>query len=409
MVSAVVDMQAATRLPKRPPGKVLEKVTFDSCPGTSLEIRCLRAYTTEADDAGVFEDSWWSIVCRDQPDRYMRLRSGKHSLFHLLRRYGFLDNRECMNHRRCKFHYGDAIRQGKVEVEQHIRDSAGVPQFYEKSGVCWFASVCWVAFGNDRVKDFLLTHHPEGLRRNAEMSLFSRRAAEEYRKALWYDFAVGDDVEDNPLNDGKNGGGEFTTMCAKLHVPLIRLREEKGMMVPITGGVVDQNGRHVPLSRPRRGESHILMLRFVDGDHSSRFPLHRRIIYSDHRYRMFAAFLGQRKCGHQCALVCNGTDWRNWGVTDADAHKDGIGPCFCHFSDHMKDAWWEKWKYIVNVTKYGPGHGDFCPLSPWNVEDGAYDRFKGAMRRSGSNSIDVLYFFDAGAQKKIPAKTSRHR
>ena len=50
-------------------------------------------------------------------------------------------------------------------------------------------------------------------------------------------------------------------------------------------------------------------------------------------------------------------------MTDADAHKDGIGPCFCTFTDDMNDSWWEKWKYIVNVTKFGSNHSDFCPLS----------------------------------------------
>ena len=84
-------------------------------------------------------------------------------------------------------------------------------------------------------------------------------------------------------------------------------------------------------------------------------------------------------------------------MTDADAHKDGIGPCFCHFSDDMKDTWWQKWKYIVNVTKFGSNHGEFCPLSPWNVSDSAYDRYKGAKgkERPGSNSIDALYIHDS--------------
>ena len=80
-------------------------------------------------------------------------------------------------------------------------------------------------------------------------------------------------------------------------------------------------------------------------------------------------------------------------MTDADAHKDGIGPCFFHFTDGMKKDWWEKWKYIVSVTKFGGNYSEFCPLSPWNVSDDTYDCYKGT--RPGSNSLDMLYFYDA--------------
>ena len=77
-------------------------------------------------------------------------------------------------------------------------------------------------------------------------------------------------------------------------------------------------------------------------------------------------------------------------MTDADAHKDGIGPCFCEFSHDMSAEWWSKWRDLVNVTKYGQGYSEFCPLSPWNLRDDEYDKYKGT-HGAGSCSIDALY------------------
>lgn len=394
-------LKASSLPPVSAEGLVLRHITFDTCPGTSLRLSCARVNnraTSRPDGSGVHFDSWWIIYCHNLPNRYYRLRRGSHSLFHLVKRYGFLDDNGCVNHRRCRLTYGDDIREIPLEVEHELRDCVGVPQFYKDSGVCWFASFCWIAFGNESVKRFLIRHHPEEMRISADRCLMSPTAAEEYRKQLWYKFSVGDDVDDHPLNDGKNGAGEFTTMCAKFKIPLIRLKEERGMMVPIVSKVVDQRGASLQATLPHGSQPHILMLRFTDGDHSSKFPVHRRITYGKRRYRLFGIFLGQRKCGHQCGMVCSGSDWKNWGVTDADAHKDGISPCFCHFTNDMKDSWWEKWRLLVTVTKYGIGGNEFCPLTPWNVRDDEYDKYKGAGKRSsfgrGSLSIDTLYFYD---------------
>lgn len=397
-----MDMSHKYQLPQAPHGKVLEAITFDTCPGSNLKLKCIGVVSGPVDAAGVSECSWWKISCTNLPDRMIRLWRGNHSLCNLVRRYAFLDDTGCVHHKRCHFHYCDSISSEPLRVEHHVRDATGVPQFYQHSGVCWFASFCWVAFGNEKVKKFLLRHHPDHLRIDADRSLFNRTSAEEYRKKLWYEFAVGDDVDDNPLNDGKNGAGEFTTMCAKFKVPMIRLQEERGYMQPLNERVTDQRGGRVTLQRPKPHTDHVLMLRFTDGDHSRRFPLHRRITYAKHRYRLFGLFMGQRKCGHQCGVVCCGDDWRNWGMTDADAHKDGIGPCFSHFTDDMKADWWNKWEKIVNITKYGAGNHEFCPLTPWNVPDNKYDPFRGAQsskrpRTYGSNSIDALYFYDSSS------------
>ena len=135
MISEVVDMQIATRIPICDPGHVLERITFESCPGSSLEIRCCKVYPTPRDDAGVHEDSWWMIVCSNLPNRSLRLTRGRHSLYHLIKRYGFLDDKECMNHRRCRFHYATEIRSKKLKSSNTYETA---PEFLNSTSIRGF-------------------------------------------------------------------------------------------------------------------------------------------------------------------------------------------------------------------------------------------------------------------------------
>tara|TARA_B110001450_G_scaffold250141_1_gene268369 strand:- start:543 stop:1784 length:1242 start_codon:yes stop_codon:yes gene_type:complete len=392
--SIELDLDVAPSLPDAPLStNVLGHITFNTCPGSSLSITCIRATPGGVDAKGVHTDSWWSIECTDLPTRFLRLKAGSISLYNLLLRYGFVDNKDCVNHRSCTLHYTKAITPKGLGVHNSYQDVTGVPQFYTNSGVCWFASFCWVAFGNEKVAKFIIDRHPEALREYARQCLYSRKAAEAYRKSLWYDHCIGDDVDKHPLNDGQNGGSEFVTMCAKFHIPIIRLSETNGIMHPMPSSILCKDKVRVNVPLPCVGKPHILMLRFTDGDHAKKMPLHRRVYYCGVRYRLFAMFLGQRKCGHQCALVCCGDDWKRWGMTDADAHTHGIGPCFCEFKGDMSSTWWEKWQHIVNLTKFGKGLGEFCPMGPWNVNDHHYDKSKGSNPGTpGSNSVDAMYF-----------------
>lgn len=388
--SAAFDAQESVGLPNAPPGKVLSHVSFATCPGTPLRIACVRACGSRTvEPTGVYTDAWWTIASDKMPVRSMRLRRGGYSLFALLKRYAFADATGCVNHRRCTLHYDAAITECALHVQQSVRDCVGVPQFYKRSGVCWFASMCWTAFGNDRVRALVLRHHPEDLRVLASRCLFCPAAAEAYRKALWYRFAIGDDVDDDPLKDGQNGAHEFLTLCATLRVPVVCLREQGGRMRAVAPSMKNQKGGACSLRAPSPDEDHLLLLRFIDGDHAGRFRFHRRLRHEGRRYRLAGFYLGQRKCGHQCALVCTGDDWRYWGMTDADAHTHGIGPEHFFFSSDMSSEWWDKWKHLVNVTKYGSTMSDFCPLSPWNLPDDVYDKYRGGCR--GSNSVDALF------------------
>ena len=153
--------------------------------------------------------------------------------------------------------------------------------------------------------------------------------------------------------------------------------------------VVDQSNRTHRL-REASSESHLLALRFQDGDHSGRFPIQRRVRVGDRRYGLAGLYMGQKKCGHQIGVVCPSGDWRDWMIVDADLHKDGISPVFIRFEGpEWNDRWWEAWRELVHVTKYGNGSSEFCNLSRWNPVNHSLDKFSGAS--VGTNSIDAVY------------------
>ena len=147
----------------------------------------------------------------------------------------------------------------------------------------------------------------------------------------------------------------------------------------------------------------MLVLRFIDEDHANKYPLQLRIRGAKKtarggqlpsaedevkkRYKMAGFLLGQRKCGHQVGVACSGKGWRNWIIVDADAATKGIGPMHIHFLPGTEAGWWKAWQSVVSVTKYGSG--EFCPLSPWNVDNNAYDHFRG-----GTNCVDAVYVYD---------------
>ena len=334
------------------------------------------------------------VSCAGLPDRTLRLFDGARSLASLLQRYGFQDASGCVNHRDAVGHYEDAgapLPAATLAVPDHLREARGVPQFYPRSGVCWFAALCTTAFGNAGLGRWLCAHMPPELRALAERSLHSREDAEAFRRALWHTYRVGDNVEDPPEMDGRNGFTEFSVLCAKLKVPLLRFEERGGRMVAMGETLHDRDGRSVRAPQPDPAKDHLLVLRYIDGDHR-KHPLLRRMMYGGRRYRLLGAYMGQRKCGHQIGMSCPTDDWRDWTLGDADLHKDGIGPIHIRFvGDEWKgDRWWEAWRELVHVTKFGAGRSEFCSLSPHNERNDALDRYRGA-RKTGSNSIDAVY------------------
>lgn len=383
-------------LPAAPPGTRLRRVRYRTCPGSDLVLSVLRDVGgARLDGAGVPSDGWWRVRCSGLPDRTLRLSRGTASLTQLLTRYGFQDASGCVNHRDARLEYepvGQPLAHGPLHVPAHLEDATGVPQFYPRSGVCWYAALCWASFGNERVRAFLQRHFPEDLRALCDQCLFSRDRAEDLRRALWHRYGVGDDVSRPPEEDGQNGFGQFAVLCARLKIPMLRFRETGGELVGLSPRVSANDGSTSTLRAPVGDEEHLLVLRFIRGDHSGRFPIHRRVTHQNRRYRLLALYMGQSKCGHQIALMAPTASWRDWVIGDADCHKDGIGPTFVHFEgDEWTRQWWQAWRSLVPVTKYSGGQ--FCPLSPHNVGDASLDRYR-ATSAVGNNNIDVLYYYE---------------
>ena len=396
---------AGAGLPQAPPGTRLARIRFKTCPGSDLVLQVVHDVDGTLDSFGVPRDAWWRVRCKGLPDRTMRLHRGTHALRELLKRYGFQDARGCIHHRDAVAEYDPSGRALKAPaalraVPSHLQNALGVPQFYPESGVCWYASLCWSSFANPQVRDFLTSFMPRDMANLCQTCLGDRDKAEALRKRLWYDLAVGDNVEDPPRLDGRNGFTEFSVLCAKLGVPMLRFREEGGTLVPLSPELEDRKGRFVTLKGPKNlHDPHLLVLRYNDGDHHKKHPIVRRILHRGHRYRLVGSYMGSRKCGHQIGTCCPTGHWRDWSITDADLHKDGIGPIFLRFEgDEWKDRWWDGWRELVHVTKFGRNHETFCSLSPHNERDDLLDEDPGATgakrkpHRAGKNSIDVLYF-----------------
>lgn len=382
------------RLPPSPQETRLSVISFETCPGTTF---CIRLHSVESpqtiDRMGMSENSWWVLESNDMPFRAMRLYKGSHSMQELLRRYGFQDGSGCVNHKRARLTYERVpkLQHGPPSwIPQHVVKCTGIPQFYHRSGVCWFAAMCGTSFIYDDIRSIIESKVSDReLIQSIRECHNDRNKAEHLRKRLWYEYAVGDNVENPPEMDGRNGFAEFCTLCAKLGVPMRRYRERSGKLVRMDDRVTDQKNRTHKLRLPKKNESHILALRFQDGDHTKRFPIQRRLCIGSQQYKLYAFYAGQKKCGHQMGVVSPTGKWRDWMIVDADLHKDGISPIFVRFEGpQWVDRWWGAWRDVMHVTKYGGG--EFCNLSPWNPSNTSLDHYRG-VSTSGTNSLDVMY------------------
>lgn len=371
----------------------LVRLTFNSCPNSTLSIDLVRPESTEFDDRGISTDSWWVIRCSNLPDRSFRISKGSQSIGELLRRYGFQDSTGCVNHRDVTAHYSTSFTPSELKhVPTELRDANGVPQFYWNSGVCWFNAMCWTSMANRDLKKLITTHiSDDSFRHVYGRSIFDRDSAETFRKRLWHEMTVGDDVTQSAELDGQNGFTQFCIMCAQLGVPMYRLRERDGQIKRLDPRVTGPKGNTYTLHAPKsQDDPHILAVRFQDGDHQ-RFPIVRRLQFRNKRYRLVGLYMGQRKCGHQIGMASPSGHWRDWSIADADLHKVGVGPIFVRFEgDRWRNDWWKAWGELVHVTKFGQNNSEFCSLSPHNPKNDSLDVYRGGTNR-GTNSIDLLY------------------
>lgn len=384
-------------LPSCPPGRRISNVQFETCPGTTFQIRLHGIIGSDrVDDYGMSDNSWWTLECSGLPNRAIRLYKGARSMSELLRRYGFQDTTGCVNHKRARLTYSPVdectVRTPPSWVPADVVNSPGIPQFYPTSGVCWFATMCGTSFLNPDMRRVIESHvSDEDFKRSFRNCNFDRNIAEHLRKRLWYEYAVGDNVDNPPEMDGRNGFAEFSSMCAQFDVPMCRYRERNGRLHLMDDRVVDRRSRTHRLRRPRNGEAHILALRFQDGDHTNRFPVQRRVRVGKQHYRLCGIYAGQQKCGHQMGITSPTGSWRDWVIVDADLHKDGISPIFVRFEGpEWLDGWWSGWRELMHITKFGNNASEFCNLSPWNPHNASLDQYRG-IKRAGSNSLDMVY------------------
>lgn len=386
------------KLPRAAAGYRLHSIRFSTCPNASLSVKVVRENSSPLEAQGTAADSWWVIETPRLPTRCVRMFEGSHSMAQFLLKFGLLDATGCVHHKRAILAYAPADEAlPPYPLDRHVpttlQDARGVPQFYPRSGVCWFASLCGVFFARSDVLAWLENFMPPSMHALAERSLYHREDAQKLRNLWWTEYSVGDDISLPPEMDGRNGFSEFTTMCAKLGIPLVRLdmREEGNVLMP--NEVRDRRKVPCTVHLPDKGEKHLLALRYIDGDHHARHPLQRRIVVNGVRYRLLGVTSGHRKCGHQIGWVAL-DGWRHLMAVDADLHKDGIGPLFVHFDgSEWQERWWEGCREMLHVHKFGSGHREFCNLSPHNERDDMLDKYRAVSNRRspGTLSVDALY------------------
>lgn len=366
-------------LPSAPAGKRVSRFVYASCPGSKAILRPIQAVDPSLSPEGIFTDGWWSVECDGVPPRTFRTFRGAYSVTQVLVRYGFMNaDSSCVHQGKVEIEYEDAatpVSDECLRIPKALTEARGVPQFEYNSGVCWYATMCWVSFCNTSVRDLICANMSEELKELCANCLFSRDAAQELRNKLWTEHYIGDNVGEHPLQDGCNGFSEFMALCATFKVPLLCYEEHGGELVLSDKGARKAKSptprKQFPILRPTSiEEPHLLAIRFQFGDHK-RFPAMRRMaLQNGARYRLIGIYIGQNKCGHQIGAASYTGCWSEWGFGDADLHKDGIGPIFVRFPDNCEwEDWWAAWDRILHVTRFGINRNNTCNMSLHNPSE----------------------------------------
>lgn len=354
-------------MPEVQPGKKMVQIRFRTCKDAQLVIFVGQLKGTGDFDrtTGVPLDAWYVIRAPGLPDRFIRIFSGPEGLHDMLLRYAFQDSQGCKHEKHMQIEYADAYRLEGNAVEhiipKKLSDALGIPQFYKKSGNCWFASMCWVLFGNDEVCEFVCKCFVEA--GAPEIAAWAKDAfhdpdkAEMIRRKLWHDHRIGDDVDAPPDKDGQNGGSQLILVCDAYKIPL---------------RVLECRGNTLHETRSARQNPHLLLVRCQDQNHDTDLPLRR--FFGDRKgtYKLVSGLIGQRKCGHQQAF-CNVAD-HTYAFTDSDAHKmfkrmlqgwrriANMSPIYFCF-EGQPSSFADVFKYMIFVTKYGNDYSKYCNFS----------------------------------------------
>ena len=207
-------------------------------------------------------------------------------------------------------------------------------------------------------KDFKLNEY-------MDKCLHSPDIAEKLRHHLFYEYHIGDDPKQNPEKDGQNGLTEFTVLCAKLNIPIVRLFAPN--LSEFKVNITDKNKNEIPARVPVPNEPAMLFVRCF----RTRWRPKLRLKYNNRVYKLISVMIGSEHCGHQIAAsTCEGKICR-WACADADARKHGIGPvCWKvprksgeNLKEYIK-RWWDAWSKMIPVTLFNSD--SFCDFSILN-------------------------------------------
>jgi hypothetical protein len=93
-------------------------------------------------------------------------------------------------------------------------------------------------------------------------------------------------------------------------------------------------------------------------------------------------------------------NWRLVAYSDADMHKDGIGPVWVIFrGEYWTKEWWKGARFMFPITIFNGG--DTCNLNGHNESD--RNSFKPGTKQvsgPGTNSLDIIYVSDMNERKR---------
>jgi hypothetical protein len=372
--------------------EMITEIVFDTCAKSILRMRMIRIL--KQGDRVQPEDSVWIVEDPFLPNRYIRLFSGLKSVQHLVKSYGFMDSNECVNYKSGKLGVGTMKPCAHIPLLERISATRGVPQRTLNSGICWFSATCFATLFSEPLRSLVLERLDADASRIASNLLSNSSDSETFRRILFDKYGFGDDPDQDPLKDGKNGFTEFTTLAAQLDIPLVRLFAPD--MIELTDKVTDQKGReHSVRNEPRNDEYGILAVRCF----RTKWTPRRRLNYKGRRYRLISVLIGSEQCGHQIgASTCDGRVCR-WSVSDSDQIRYGIGPLFWSLKrlneetkHNFRKRWWDAFASMIPVTMM-PGQ-NMCDSSPHNRSTNSLKFKEPTDDRPGVVNSDFIYVSD---------------
>lgn len=378
---------------------VVHYANFETCKDNKLKIKLIKILDKTVEN-GFVKNGWWVIQTNGLPDRYINMYKGKQSVERFLQNYGFSDTTGCVHYNKGKVFTVPKcsdIPQKDVKVPKTVLEIIGVPQRLPDSGICWFAATCFAFFFCKQVRHLVTNNmaakDPQ-LVKLCENCLKSPIVSEKLREKLWYDYAFGDRIGQDPRLDGQNGLTQFCILASKFDIPVKRFFINNGKITTLKDPVQDQKKSLCPVRDTLKypGESHFLIIRFYRGNNHTKYKPMRRFKRNGITYKLASMLLGSMHCGHQIGASSHDLKWRRWAISDSDASMFGIGPVhFCTDAkcQNDKEKWWSYWRHMIPLTIFG-SQKSFCDLSPHNRPTGEFEG-KPKVADVGDLNLDLIY------------------